>query len=138
MNTKHPYAELLHAIADGKEIQCLNKETNTWEESILSNDDLLFSIYDRAINKEFIWRVKPPYILINGIEVTEPCREPLNKNERYWMLDLMGSTKLASEDTWYGTSFDFECLDRGLIHRTKEAAETHAKALLSFTSGIKG
>ena len=134
MNTKHPYAELLHAIADGKEIQSLNEKTSSWE-TISTKPVLIGAAYGDLPSRSL--RVKPPTVLINGIEVPEPCREPLKKNERYWMPDLARLTGLACEDSWSGIPCDFDYLNRGLVHLTKEAAETHAKALLSFTSTIK-
>lgn len=134
MNTKHPYAELLHAIADGKEIQKLDKSTGSWK-TISSKSALLGAAFVNKPSGKL--RVKPPVVLINGIGVPEPCREPLNKNERYWKPDLSRQDGLAWWDSWQGISCDFEYLKRGLIHLTKEAAETHAKALLSFTSTTK-
>lgn len=128
---KHPYAELLHAIADGKEIQKLDKKAGNWK-TISVKSALLGSAFDDRPPKNL--RVKPPTVLINGIEVPEPCREPVKKNEQYWMPDLLRLSGLACAEVWYGIPCELEYLKRGLVHLTKEAAETHAKALLSFTS----
>ncbi len=72
---------------------------------------------------------KPRTIRIGEYDVPEPVREPLNKGEEYYMVELRG----ASMWSWSGDSYDVEWLNLGIIHRTEEAAELHAKALLSFT-----
>lgn len=74
----------------------------------------------------------PRFITINGFEVPEPVREPLERGERYWVVEL-GSLRHCSNFAWACGGFDRLALQRGLIHRTKEAAEKHARALLSFT-----
>lgn len=78
------------------------------------------------------------YITINGFEVPEPVRGPMRRGERYWVVSIApfqdhGST-FCREYNWADDGFDRLWLQRGLIHRTQEAAEKHAKALLSFTA----
>ena len=73
----------------------------------------------------------PPTLFINGIEVTEPVREPLNDGDRYFIPDLCGA---ADDIEWASDCWDMENLRDGLIHLTKESAEIHRKALLSFTA----
>ncbi len=78
------------------------------------------------------YRRKIKTIDINGYEVPEPVREPLEKEDKYFIADpseLDGTLDFK----WQGEAFEEYWLDVGLIHRTKEAAELHAKALLSFT-----
>jgi hypothetical protein len=77
------------------------------------------------------------FITINGFEVPEPAREPLETGEKYWVVEL-GSIRLCSDYVWDDGEFDRLALQRGLIHKTKEAAEKHAKALLSFTESAGG
>ena len=77
------------------------------------------------------YRLKPAVFTINGYEVPEPCREPLEKHERYWYPSCGYSPVETS--VWDGFINDHTLLSQGLIHKTKEAAEAHAEALLSFT-----
>ena len=73
----------------------------------------------------------PKTININGIEVPEPVREPLNFGDEYVALDLIC---VIDDIEWFGDDWDMENLHLGIIHLTKEAAEIHRKALLSFTA----
>lgn len=80
------------------------------------------------------YRRKPKTILINGFEVPEPVREPLKDGQEYWLADTStsnGSTTYGC--MWRGDGYDYKWLDAGLIHLTKEAAQIHIDALLSFT-----
>lgn len=82
---------------------------------------------------EMQYRRKPKTININGFEVPEPVRKPLQECEIYWVADNV-RPELSDYYMWRGDKFDQEALSRGIIHRTKEAAQQHAKALLSFTT----
>lgn len=82
-------------------------------------------------------KVAPRFITINGFEVPEPVREPLEMGEKYWLVLIAPyqhpSPTLCKDYLWASDDFDRLWLERGLIHRAKEAAEKHAQALLSFT-----
>ena len=73
----------------------------------------------------------PAVILINGIKVPEPVREPLNNGVKYSLVVL---GRAVDDIKWASDGWDMENLRDGLIHLTKEAAEIHRKALLSFTA----
>ena len=77
------------------------------------------------------YRRKPRTININGFEVPEPVREPLETDTNYYCPHL-ASSELVSVSTWWDDGCDARRLKSGIIHLTKEAAVTHAKALLSF------
>jgi hypothetical protein len=83
-------------------------------------------------HKNAEYRRKPKTININGFEVPEPVREPLEAGQEYYApcLDI-GS--LYCNFTWNYDNYDFKLLERGIIHLDKESAIKHAKALLSFT-----
>ena len=73
-------------------------------------------------------------ININGFEVPEPEREPLPIGTMYWSPYICTvSTNLVVGNYWGSHTVDNDLLNAGLVHLTKEAAELHAKALLSFT-----
>lgn len=78
------------------------------------------------------YRRQPRTITINGIEVPEPVREPLNPGEEYWIVCPF-KRELVDDYRWADDSHDTRWLADGIIHRTKEAAIIHTKALLSFT-----
>lgn len=80
-----------------------------------------------------LFRIAPKTININGHEVPEPVREPLGDGCVYY-IPAFDNTRLCTFCShWSGDSIDLLWLSRGLIHLTPEAAEAHAKALLSFT-----
>ena len=72
----------------------------------------------------------PATILINGIKVPEPVREPLNIGDRYFVPDLCGSFK----SQWDNDATDRQRLRAGIIHIHGSSADIHRKALLSFTA----
>jgi hypothetical protein len=79
------------------------------------------------------WELQPKVININGYEVPEPVRKPLQNGTTYHTVSMSGALCIDSY-IWSGDSYDRNHLDHGLIHLTEEAAELHRAALLSFTS----
>ena len=71
---------------------------------------------------------EPKYIVVNGIQVPEPVREPLEHDQMYWVADPSGCDVYGG--WWASKSLEIQCLSRGLIHLTKEAAQTHIDAML--------
>ncbi len=84
-------------------------------------------------DNELDYRRKPRTININGFDVLEPVREPLEYGQEYYIPTIAADLRVASLFTWYDNDHDFRWLEKGIVHLTKEAAELHAKALLSFT-----
>lgn len=80
------------------------------------------------------YRRKPRTININGYEVPEPVREPLKVGNSYYRPIITRYESGVLHCKWYGSKFDQYALKTGLVHLTKEAAEIHARALLSFTA----
>lgn len=76
------------------------------------------------------YRLKPSFIDINGHQVPEPVREPLEDDQEYWIADIRYAVSVFN---WENNDADNRWLERGIIHLTKEAAEAHSAALLSFT-----
>ena len=77
------------------------------------------------------YRRKPKVILINGHEVPEPCRTPLQDYVYYWVPDIFtGATRYR----WQDDDEDNSYLRNGFVHLTSEAAEKHFNALKSFTA----
>ena len=78
------------------------------------------------------YRRKPKVILINGHEVPEPHRKPLEIDDVYWTFTFFFAGVI--EVYWNGDSEDHNAFKNGFIHLTKEAAEKHFNALKSFTA----
>ncbi len=123
----YPYKHVLQAMIDGVAIQRQRNDGpwvgQTYAETLreISNE-----VY--PANK---YRAKPRAITINGFEVPEPVRKPLEHGQRYYLADTAddGVTK------WYWDDGDADniWLNRGLIHLDEGAALLHVEALLSFT-----
>lgn len=88
---------------------------------------------DMTFPDDHEYRRKPRAININGHEVPEPVRKPLECGAEYFA-PAVGGVYFATEFYWRGDEVDNRLLERGLVHLTKEAAIAHAKALLSFTA----
>ena len=115
----HLYLPLVQALVDGNDVQQIRGEG--W-----------LNIKDPTLVREpECYRIKPATILINGIEVPEPVREPLNNGDKYSLVVL---GRAVDDIEWASDGWDMENLRDGLIHLTKESAEIHRKALLSFTA----
>ena len=78
------------------------------------------------------YRIKPRTIRIGEYDVPEPCREPLEKGDLYWVATIEEEIPLRGY-TWREYRIDTICLSRGIIHRTQEAADLHSKALIALT-----
>ncbi|MEY0266951.1 hypothetical protein [Morganella morganii] len=76
------------------------------------------------------YRLKPKFIDIGGHQVPEPVRKPLKIGQLYWRVPMPHNANMCE---WKDDDRDNRWLARGLIHLTKDAAEAHMSALLSFT-----
>ena len=101
------------------EFSCKNKEYSSLQSHPLWHADVKY-------------RRKPKVILINGHEVPEPCRTPLEIGDAYWTFTFFFAGVI--EVYWDGDSEDHNAFKNGFIHLTKEAAEKHFNALKSFTA----
>lgn len=81
-----------------------------------------------------IFMVSPKMLSINSYEFPEPVRKPLKMGEKYWVVTF-GERDLVSFYIWYGDYTDLTFLQQGVVHRTKEAAEAHAKAINHASGG---
>ena len=105
-----------------------------WEISITESGDEYRNLLghpDWAVTRKY--RRKPKTILINGHEVPEPCRTPLEIGDTYWTFTFFFLAGVI-EVYWDDDSEDHNALKNGFIHLTKEAAEKHFNALKSFTA----
>ena len=71
---------------------------------------------------------EPKYIVVNGIQVPEPVRGKLEDDQRVWLADI--SLAIPCHINWLDDTTQRRWLSLGLIHLTKEAAQTHIDAML--------
>jgi len=69
-------------------------------------------------------------LIINGVECTQPQREPLKPGEEYFIVDPTSDNMYSGEITWVDDPADRNWLKRGLIYLNKEDAIKVATALL--------
>lgn len=123
---KHPHAEAIMEYA--KDAMLTDKPWELWE---FSNDDAWLTHKNHPQwHQETKYRRKPKTININGYEVPEPLRVAPVMETEYYTCEL----DQVCTFFWEGCGFDKNKLKLGLVHSTKEAAELHRKALLSFTT----
>ena len=77
--------------------------------------------------------IKPATIKIGDMEVPEPCREPLEMGQKYWLVAF--EKDYIFDFGWEGDGSDFDWLKAARIHLTLEAAEQHRIALIKVSGG---
>lgn len=126
---KHEHAELLRAIADGKQMQVQDGH-GSWHNCC--GTTALRTITEGLFRRTNL-RVKPTTITVNGIEVPEPLRDFSTIRDYYWAVSPF---KGACMITYCADLADQHALKSGLCHATKEAAQAHFEAIIS-TSKLK-
>ena len=130
----HPSADLLMQLAlEAKEDKDFYKN---WEDCLSYVNEWQVSehpavLFVKALRHPDRIRKKPKTININGYEVPEPIREEPNCNDVVWVTSVVNDEIQSVQ--WYGMEVDYKNLKNGLLHTTKEAAQMHREALLSFT-----
>lgn len=132
--TEHRYAQILRAIADGKSVQ-FNVYPDKWQDLTESLAFLYIAQEDYTPER---FRVRPETININGHEVPKPLDVmPEEGTEVSWPSFAPGDTGMSEgAEVGYYPEVLSELLRKGLLHLTQEAAEAHAKALVSFTQKV--
>lgn len=134
----HVHAELMleygkHALTTKEpwldyESQPNHQDSKIWHQC---NGQLLFAPDTR-------YRRKPKTILINGYEVPEPLRAAPEEGTVIYTIDVDSTELVSCPFNFLPTqTVQLRWLARGILHSTKEAAQLHAKALLSFTTTVQ-
>lgn len=124
----HPHAELAKLYAE--DMAETEKAEERWEFN--GGNGWHPCLFHPTWDKDYQYRRKPHFIEINGHQVPEPVRSRLQDNEIYYY-PVVSLRDLFYESSWEGDERDLNRLRAGIIHLSREAAITHAKALLSFT-----
>ncbi len=123
----------VHAAAMAEYAKDALETVKPWERWEFSGQNLKYETLLnhpnwRECNK---YRRKPQVILINGHEVPEPHRTPLEINDVYWTFIFKYG---VSNFYWLDDNEENNLLKNGFVHLTKEAAEKHFEAIKSFTA----
>ena len=123
MGTPHIHCKVIHAWADGAEIEYL-----------ICGDTHWYGCSDPSWDEDIRYRIKPTTIKIGSHEVPEPLRvEPATGTE-HWVVRL-SAIEPVFVATWGVSSSDRYRLECGLVHLTKDAALAHAEALIELSKG---
>lgn len=126
----HPHADLMAKAAE------IAKTDQYWQrhfEEKFHSTDKWNQMSDVFFQTHREYRLKTRFIDINGHQVPEPVREIPATGDILYIADttLKPSGELRLQ--WTDHDVDMRLLNSGLLHTTKEAAEAHIAALLSFT-----
>lgn len=133
------HREMFEALLDGETLEEFDGYTLILQDGDLvykNKDGLIATLGNLSLRKPTDWKIKPKTININGFEVPEPVKQPLPNTTIYFIPNLsalIDTDAITDDFGWRSDDNDFLFLSRGIIHLTREAAELHAKALLSFT-----
>ena len=131
--TEHPQAEnmLLYA-QDAKKSET---PWQWWEARNRGDEGAWHNIYCHPYwCPDTEYRQKPRFIKIGEWEVPEPVRKALELDDDYWVVSFEGD-RLTRPGKWHDFPTQRYLMCRGLIHRTREAAEAHARALIEVSGG---
>jgi hypothetical protein len=130
----HPHAAL--AIQYWTEAAMDSEAWRNWDYKPHDEDEWTPCSIPPNFSPKNQFRRRPRTINLNGIDVPEPLRVAPEIGSEVFAAVLTAAcpTYTAHPLAWRGDASHHLWLKYGLIHLTREAAETHARALLSFTT----
>lgn len=127
------YRQVIQAFLDGKEVEYYDVRLKQWIEQ-----ESMVSLYIEDLDNPTVsdYRIAKELIKIGDVEFPKPVRDEsdLEKWETYYSPSLVRE-RLYNVYSWDGDGLALRCLKHGLVHKTKEAAILHAKALIKISGG---
>lgn len=80
------------------------------------------------------YTIVTPRITVGNASFSKPVTEPLNVGDTFWVVSVVGDHNVMQYE-WRNHGHNYSCLRLGLVHRTKEAAMEHARALSKINRG---
>lgn len=129
----HPHAALMTLYA-----QDAAETDKPWERWEYRNEDSNVWLGPMAVGPSWYLdcqyrRRKPKTIRIGEYDVPEPMRVAPEPDTAYYVPSFM-SKHWVTDYLWEGDSADMLFLASGLAHTTRDAAEAHARAVISLSS----
>ena len=118
------------ASSNGEVVQASCDNGHSWfdmSECERSDPALQFDFDD------YDYRIKPRTIKIGDFDVPEPMREIPTYGDVVFTVEI-DEKRLFGQTTWNSLEFVSTMLERGLLHKSKDAAIAHAKAIIALTS----
>jgi len=133
MTTPHPQADLLRAIADGKQMQ-EEKSHGTHGRVDWADCDADQALHLIDIGKAICVRIKPGTVTINGIECNAPMRVAPALQTMYFKPDPDWE-KMYDRCMWAGRALDHSRFSLGLCFATANDAAAAARAMIAPLKG---
>lgn len=126
-------AAWMRAALEGKKIQWRNRNSNpdNWFYADDFDKDAVFLTQPDVYEV----RIKPDLIVVNGIEVPAPIKAELKEDEIFWVADPTAEGGVSGPLYWIGNSTELMWLGIGILHKEKEPAAAHSKAMLAHKPG---
>lgn len=122
MNHKLTHSAFMHALACGLKVQRYSIVMNDW---ITINDSHKWCEDSR-------YRIKPRTIRCGDMEFPEPLRTSPEVGSWIYISNPLNGNGYI-ETRWVGDLDEALMLSRGMVHATREDAESHTVALLALT-----
>ena len=133
-NKPNPYAHILRAIVDAKQIQWQNGNDKWADEKVVV---VLYEIAREEFKPER-YRVAPDTVTINSIEVPAPEKVAPAHGTMYWTFTPFGGARVT---TWLSDEEDYHALKNGFVWLTeadaKAAFDAVTKPLREYVSGVQ-
>lgn len=133
MKELNTWKEVIEALIAGEEVQYYLEASEVWVDFLYSPSIPINELTRQPRNR---CRIKVKTTLIGDMEVPEPVRseEEFNEGDTYYYVSPTDED-LYEWAYWDNERWDLLMIKRGMIHKTKEAAVIHAKALIKISGG---
>lgn len=133
MKELNTWEEVVQAILNGEKLEYYSESFKVWKELQYLPVIPINALNSRHSNN---YRIKPKTILIGSMEVPEPVQDAseFEEGETYY-IPITGSRDFYGSYRWGDDSAELRLLKRGLIHKTRDNAIIHAKALIKISGG---
>lgn len=129
-NFKENYMKHVHADLMMKYAEIAQRDPKPWTYFQVSDDSVKW--FNCVQEVQFLsknnYRLKPRTINVNGFEVPEPIRQ-MSVGNIYYIV----KTPFVEGITCNSEPYETQLISSGVVHLTRENAEKHLEALLSFT-----
>lgn len=124
----HPHADLMAKAAE------IAKTDENWFKhfQVMADGEWRHLNSDFEFRPDKKYRLIPKTININGHQVPEPVREPLEYGTWFYVPST-DCVEMVAKIKWTGDEYCEHYLRSGIIHTNSAAAICHTVALLSFT-----